>query len=295
MAMTILPRRTSTFFGRRRSSLLFLVLGSSRRCITTTTALKSVVPVWFDSSNHLHYDIQYHPEQPERITACVKALSRESCVKLMDVADSPISLLSTPSDDSDDSSSSTQNSKIDSTPFSTSALQHAREILLQTHDPELVTGLEKKCQLGRERRLAEGQDAVGHLGHIDLDTYVTTETWNIILRATATWIRAVDEALAAATKPTMALTRPPGHHATRGESNGFCLVNFAPAAALHALSSQPAVQRVSILDWDVHYGQGVADIVRHHIQSRYGMSRCIRFQPFPTWENPKESKGVVMS
>ena len=68
----------------------------------------------------------------------------------------------------------------------------------------------------------------------------------------------------------MALTRPPGHHATANLPNGFCLFNFCAAAALHAVSMEhPTIRRVSILDWDVHYGQGVADIVRHHPNIRY--------------------------
>eukprot|EP00957_Ditylum_brightwellii_P006770 513624-Ditylum_brightwellii.AAC.1 len=72
----------------------------------------------------------------------------------------------------------------------------------------------------------------------------------------------------------MALTRPPGHHATKQKSNGFCIFNFAAAAALHAMSSSSLHHhhpnlKVSILDWDVHYGQGVADIIVDFPNARY--------------------------
>ena len=66
----------------------------------------------------------------------------------------------------------------------------------------------------------------------------------------------------------MALTHPPGHHATFKSSNRFCIFNFAAAAAIHALESDPSL-KVSILDWDVHYGQGVADIIQKHDRARY--------------------------
>jgi len=66
----------------------------------------------------------------------------------------------------------------------------------------------------------------------------------------------------------MALTRPPGHHATFNLSNGFCIFNFAAAAVIHALDLDPNF-KVSIFDWDVHYGQGVADIIQKYDRARY--------------------------
>jgi acetoin utilization deacetylase AcuC-like enzyme len=125
--------------------------------------------------------------------------------------------------------------------------------------------------------LTAGKDGLGFIGRIDEDTYVTTETFDVCLRATATWMRAVDDCWkgdhysssnnnnnSAENKrminAAVALTRPPGHHATFALQNGFCLYNFAAAAALHAISI--GCRRVCIVDWDVHYGQGCADIVR---------------------------------
>ena len=97
------------------------------------------------------------------------------------------------------------------------------------------------------------------------------------VRDTGAWIRAVDGALRpheksaissnnANAKTTtsdvvgMALNRPPGHHATHSEPNGFCIFNFAMAAAAHALAMNPSI-KISILDWDVHFGQGLMDII----------------------------------
>ncbi|KAG7351565.1 histone deacetylase superfamily protein [Nitzschia inconspicua] len=174
-------------------------------------------------------------------------------------------------------------------PFSQRQLDHAQYILQQIHTPDLVTELQSKCDQSRQRRIEQGkQDPLGFIGcNIDDDTYVTTETYDVCLRATATWIQGVDYILDTQQQQqqqppvAMALTRPPGHHATRStSSNGFCIFNFAAAATHHYLQQQQQQQqntlsssssnsnpffgrgRVAILDWDVHYGQGIADIIQ---------------------------------
>eukprot|EP00977_Amphora_coffeiformis_P012965 scaffold3314_cov162-Amphora_coffeaeformis.AAC.6 len=281
------PTATSTITMPRRKRpisssrvLLWLASSSQGRSVSSLATTRRI-PVWYDSTNHLHRDFaSYHPEQPARITACLQALRQESCVELIDIAAQPKALFPT---DGENETAATLSFE----PFSDDELQHAREVLLQTHTPELVTGLERKCQQARARRLAQdGEDMVRPIGRIDEDTYLTTETWNVVLRATAAWIRAVDWALAVPTnsntntsrQPTFALTRPPGHHATRDSANGFCLVNFAAAAALHAMTFRN--KRVSILDWDVHYGQGVADIVAEHAKIRYASIHQVPAFPY---------------
>lgn len=67
---------------------------------------------------------------------------------------------------------------------------------------------------------------------------------------------------------TFALTRPPGHHACTAKGMGFCIFNFAVGAALYALDYS-SVQRVAILDFDVHYGNGVAEMISHRSNIRY--------------------------
>ena len=244
-----------------------------------------MIPVLFDSSNRLHRDIQYHPEQPARIDACVKALltspSTSQKVQLIDVAE-----------DTTEEARAMAQDDVNALhqPFSDQELRHAREMLVKVHSEELVTGLEKRCRDSRQRRIEEGKSPLGFVGHIDDDTYVTTESFDVALRATAAWIRAVDYAMNGAKRQTvrgdfmpsvsaaMALTRPPGHHATTNLSNGFCLFNFAAAAAIHALEANPNIH-VSIFDWDVHYGQGVADIILNHERVRYASIH--QFPAFP--------------
>jgi acetoin utilization deacetylase AcuC-like enzyme len=205
----------------------------------------ALVPILFDSSNKLHRNIQYHPEQPARIDACVEALQKLDFVELQDV------------------------SETSSHAFSPGDLQHARSMLVHAHSEDIVSNFEKRCKNSKQRRVEEGKDPLGFVGYIDHDTFITTETFDVCLRATAAWIRAVDISLEDKIRtPTMALTRPPGHHATKLYPNGFCIFNFAAAAVIHVLLKHPYM-KVSILDWDVHYGQGVADIIQHDPRVRY--------------------------
>jgi acetoin utilization deacetylase AcuC-like enzyme len=245
------PPEASKMYSRKCALLAAFLGGLTPFLLLNAQALTSV-PVYFDSTNCWHRDIQYHPEQPARIEACIKALrERVPSADLMDVS-------------VDDST--LPNGAIHR-PFSEQELSHARDMLIRVHTPDLVTDLEKRCRDSRQRRIDEGKVPLGFVGYIDDDTYLTTETYDVCLRATAAWIRAVDIGLSGK-RTAMALTRPPGHHATTGLSNGFCVFNFAAAAAVHALESNPNL-KISIFDWDVHYGQGVADIVKNHPRARY--------------------------
>ena len=104
-------------------------------------------------------------------------------------------------------------------------------------------------------------------GGFDTDTYCAPGSWEAMLDGTRAWSDAVSLA-ANGLGPAFALSRPAGHHATRDVAMGFGLVNFAAAAvASHLARNVSAV--VSILDWDVHYGNGVADIFRDEERVRY--------------------------
>lgn len=215
--------------------------------------------ILFDSSNGLHRDVKYHPEQPLRIIACLYKLltniqPEDGNLLFHDVATEPVPLVEI-------GDIETQHS-----PFRKEEISHARDMLLEAHTPDLVIKLEENTKASIQRRIEEGKSALGHMGYIDHDTYITTASLDVCLRATAAWIRATDQAMEKGS--AMALMRPPGHHATSSGSNGFCLFNFAAAAALHVVLRDKSA-RVSILDWDIHYGQGVADIVQRYPNIRY--------------------------
>jgi acetoin utilization deacetylase AcuC-like enzyme len=233
--------------------------------IQTSAAVANRFAVFYDSSNHLHRDQTFHYENPERITSCMNKDKKN--IDLIDIAPAMYDSL-TPN------AFQSMTIRIHS-PVTSEELDYARSILLKTHQPELITDLEDRCTKSKEQRSIEGKSSLGYIGYLDGgDTYVTTETFDVCLRATVAWIRAVNYCYSALEGDNdisnnkyfaMACTRPPGHHATYNLQNGFCLYNFAVATAIHALSTtrntMNVVSKVSILDWDVHYGQGVADIV----------------------------------
>ncbi|MDQ3368778.1 MAG: histone deacetylase [Myxococcota bacterium] len=98
----------------------------------------------------------------------------------------------------------------------------------------------------------------GSSGWLDPDTYFSPGTWDAARAAAGSVIELATEVLRGALGSGLAVVRPPGHHATRDRSMGFCLLNNVAAAAAAARASGAA--RVAIVDWDVHHGNGTQDI-----------------------------------
>lgn len=104
-------------------------------------------------------------------------------------------------------------------------------------------------------------------GHLDPDTPISAESYEVALLAVSAWLDAVDRVLQT-NEPAFVLARPPGHHALSTKGMGFCLFSNAAIAAHYALE-QAGVQRVAILDWDVHHGNGTQAIVENHPKIAY--------------------------
>ncbi|UZQ53502.1 histone deacetylase [Trichothermofontia sichuanensis B231] len=104
-------------------------------------------------------------------------------------------------------------------------------------------------------------------GLLDSDTVVSPRSYAIAQLAVSAWLDGVDRVLRTG-EPAFALVRPPGHHALWDRGMGFCLLANAAIAAYYALQ-QPDVNRVAILDWDVHHGNGTQAIVEAHPQIAY--------------------------
>jgi len=96
-------------------------------------------------------------------------------------------------------------------------------------------------------------------GSIDGDTYVAAGSWKAALEVVGTLLGAVDASFAGGPSVSFILGRPPGHHATRNRSMGFCLVNNVAVAAQYAIDKGFA-RRAAIVDFDVHHGNGTQDI-----------------------------------
>lgn len=236
------------------------------------------IKVLFDSTNNGHRDIQYHPEQSERITSTVTALQEYRA----DTPPSESGLNVDIVDYASEPSGHTTDDSVSHVPFSDDELAHARSILVKCHSEPYVQNFETRCRTSRQKRIEDGKPPLGFIGYVDDDTFLTTETYDVCLRATAAWIRCVDLVTEDRPMSAMALTRPPGHHATKTLSNGFCIFNFAAAAAIHAVELG---MKVSVLDWDVHYGQGVSNILQNFPQTRYASLHQAPAFPYQGEEN----------
>ncbi|MDM9382762.1 histone deacetylase [Chlorogloeopsis sp. ULAP01] len=104
-------------------------------------------------------------------------------------------------------------------------------------------------------------------GFLDTDTAVSPRSYDVALLAVSAWLDGVNIVLETG-NPAFVMARPPGHHAEKDYGMGFCLFANAAIAALHALT-QPGINRVAILDWDVHHGNGTQAIVETNSQIAY--------------------------
>ena len=114
--------------------------------------------------------------------------------------------------------------------------------------------------VGELKDLLEQVVASGESRHIDPDTVVGPGTWRAALRSAGAAVAATDAVLDGEVENAFCAVRPPGHHATRGEAMGFCFFNNVAIAARHALDVR-GLQRVAIVDFDVHHGNGTEDII----------------------------------
>ena len=95
--------------------------------------------------------------------------------------------------------------------------------------------------------------------HIDPDTAVSPGSWNAILRAAGAAVAAVDLVVKGEARNAFCAVRPPGHHAERDASMGFCLFNNIAIGALHARAAH-GLKRIAVFDFDVHHGNGTQDV-----------------------------------
>jgi acetoin utilization deacetylase AcuC-like enzyme len=95
--------------------------------------------------------------------------------------------------------------------------------------------------------------------HLDPDTAMCPDSLEAALRAAGAGVLGVDLVMQGRASAAFCAVRPPGHHAMRDRAMGFCLFNNVAVAALHALQAH-GLERVAIVDFDVHHGNGTEDI-----------------------------------
>jgi len=110
------------------------------------------------------------------------------------------------------------------------------------------------------KHLLEEVSASGGLRALDPDTSACPATWQAVLRAAGAAVAATDAVIDREVESAFCAVRPPGHHATRDQAMGFCFFNNVAIAARHALDVR-GLERVAIVDFDVHHGNGTEDII----------------------------------
>ena len=93
---------------------------------------------------------------------------------------------------------------------------------------------------------------------LDPDTAMSPKSYDAALRATGAAVYAVDQVMTGAADNAFCAVRPPGHHAEKAKAMGFCLFNSVAIAAEHARAAHGA-ERVAVVDFDVHHGNGTQD------------------------------------
>lgn len=108
------------------------------------------------------------------------------------------------------------------------------------HHPDYIRGIRRACEAGGRR--------------VSATTVLSASSWRPLLAAAGTTLAAVDAVVAGDVAVAYALVRPPGHHAGPAVADGYCFFNNVALAAERFLAA--GAERVAIVDWDVHHGNG---------------------------------------
>ena len=118
------------------------------------------------------------------------------------------------------------------------------EELAFVHDPRYVAGVKRVADEGG--------------GWVDPDTLITPRSYDVARRVVGATLAALDAVMRGDVASAFCLVRPPGHHARPMQAMGFCLFNHVAVAAEYARRVH-SLERVAIIDWDVHHGNGTQD------------------------------------
>lgn len=186
------------------------------------------------SDKFLDHDTgSFHPENAGRLKAIVSALKQAPWHDQLDWR-TPTAIDSHPADHLEGETASHRLTKA----------------LHAIHPPQYVEAVRQLAHSGG--------------GRLDQDTVVSPHSYEVALLAINAWLDGVDRVLQTGS-PTFVIARPPGHHALAKRGMGFCLFANAAIAAHYALT-QSGIDRVGILDWDVHHGNGTQALVETNPQ-----------------------------
>lgn len=156
-----------------------------------------------------------------------------------------------------------------------------RSELALVHDPSYIEMIESFCRQGG--------------GALDMDTFAGHGSWEAALTAAGGVRALVDELESRSDATGFAISRPPGHHALRARAMGFCLFNNVAVTAAYLRSRG---ERVAILDWDVHHGNGTQQMLGDDPGVLYASVHQNHFYPFAGYVediDAGEAKGTIVN
>lgn len=124
--------------------------------------------------------------------------------------------------------------------------QASKGLIQAAHTPQHFKRIEHAFEQGFDR--------------LDADTAISMESFDVSLFAAGGAVAGIDAVMQSVSRNAFAAVRPPGHHATAEKAMGFCLFNNVAVAARHAQNQYKEIDRVAIIDWDVHHGNGTQGI-----------------------------------
>ncbi len=136
---------------------------------------------------------------------------------------------------------------------------------------------EELLRVHTEAHLALVASTRGRTHTFDADTHAGPDSYDAALMAAGAVVDAVDRVLDGSVERSFCAVRPPGHHAEADRAMGFCLFNNVAIGAAHALAL--GVERVAIIDWDVHHGNGTQAIFYDDPRVLYVSSHEYPFYP----------------
>ncbi len=119
------------------------------------------------------------------------------------------------------------------------------DIISLVHNNDYIKGVERACKEGNRQ--------------LDMDTYLTADTYEVARLAVQGGLDALKKVMGNELKQVFALLRPPGHHAEPNRGMGFCIFNNIAIAA-RVLQQQYGLDRIMIVDWDVHHGNSTQHV-----------------------------------
>jgi len=156
------------------------------------------------------------------------------------------------------------------------------EQVLHIHTPDYVADVQAASPTDGYRALDGG------------DTIMSPGTLEAVLRCVGAACAGVDEVVANKAKNVFCATRPCGHHAEAGEAMGFCVFNQAAIAAIHA-REQHGLQRVAVMDFDVHHGNGTQHSFWDDADLFYGSCHQGQFYPGTGARNETGVAGNIVN